>query len=235
MDLENIEILIPTYNEEKNLPITIDGLKKLGFKNITILDGLSDDNTISVAKNNNCKILVDPNKRMGFGYSIINGINKSSGKYLCIFDADGSFDPLSLLKMIKAMEDENLDFVFGSRSLGGNVSDDDTLVTKIGNYFFSKLISILFNFETSDALFLYLLGKKECFLRLNLQEKDFKICTETLIKARIYFKCKEIYSHEKKRIFGDTKVNRFVDGFYLLKNIIEMRLIKSKRDINEKK
>ena len=66
--------------------------------------------------------------------------------------------------MIKAMEDENLDFVFGSRYLGGNVSDDDTLWQKIGNYFFSKLISILFNFETSDALFLYLLGKKSVFL-----------------------------------------------------------------------
>ena len=37
--------------------------------------------------------------------------------------------------MIKAMEDENLDFVFGSRYLGGNVVDDDIFVTKIAIIF----------------------------------------------------------------------------------------------------
>lgn len=29
MNYDNIEILIPTYNEEKNIPITVEGLKKM--------------------------------------------------------------------------------------------------------------------------------------------------------------------------------------------------------------
>ena len=107
MNLNDIEILIPTFNEEKNLPITIDSLKKIGFNNLTILDALSDDETVKVAKENNCKVLVDPTRRMGFGYSIINGINSSSSKYLCIFDADGSFDPNTILLMKDILVEKN--------------------------------------------------------------------------------------------------------------------------------
>ena len=224
MNLNDIEVLIPTFNEEKNLPITIKSLKKTGLNNLTILDALSDDETVKVATENNCKVLVDPKKRMGFGYSIINGINNSSSKYLCIFDADGSFDPSTILLMKEMLIKKKLDFIFGSRYLDGNISEDDTLFTKFGNLFFTKLISLLFNFKTSDALFLYLFGKKECFIDLDLKEKDFKICTEALIKARTNFKCEEIYSHERKRMFGTTKVNRIKDGYLMLSNIISLWL-----------
>lgn len=135
MDLNDVEVLIPTFNEEKNLSITIDSLKKAGLNNLTILDALSDDETVKVAKENNCKVLVDPTKRLGFGYSIINGINNSSAKYLCIFDADGSFDPNTILLMKELLIEKKLDFIFGSRYLNGNSSDDDTLITKFGNFF----------------------------------------------------------------------------------------------------
>lgn len=222
INLQNIEILIPSYNEAKNLPHTIKSLHDHGLKNITILDAKSDDGTEEVAEKFNCKILIDPKKRMGFGYSLTNGIKKSKSKYLCIFDADGSFDPKSILEMHKLLEERNIDFVFGSRYLDGNKSDDDTFVTTIGNYFFTQIINILFNFKTSDALFLYLFGKTECFQKLNLKEKDFKICTEILIKAHTFFKCREIFSYEAPRLHGETKVNRLLDGFKILINILAM-------------
>ena len=59
MNLDDIEILIPTFNEEKNLPITINSLKELGLNNLTILDALSDDQTVRVAKEHNCKVLMN--------------------------------------------------------------------------------------------------------------------------------------------------------------------------------
>jgi len=36
--MNNIEILIPTYNEEGNIENTVSDLKKNGFNNITVLD-----------------------------------------------------------------------------------------------------------------------------------------------------------------------------------------------------
>ena len=73
----NIEILIPTFNEEGNIEKAIKDLQSKNFNFITILDAQSEDKTVEIAKNLGCKILIDPKKKMGFGYSLINGINNS--------------------------------------------------------------------------------------------------------------------------------------------------------------
>jgi len=215
-----IEILIPTYNEEGNIKNTIIELKKNGFRNITILDAQSEDNTVLIAKKLKCKIILDKRKKIGFGHSLINGFNSSKHKYCCIFDGDGSFNPKALDKMILKIKKGN-DFIFGSRYLGGNQSDDDTLITKIGNLFFTQFISLLFHFKTTDALFLYTLGETKKWRSLKLKEQDFRICTEILIKANNRFKCVEVFSKERKRKFGVSKVNKIQDGINLLINILK--------------
>ena len=112
------------------------------------------------------------------------------------------------------------DFVFGTRYLNNTKSDDDTLITKFGNFFFTKLVSILFNINTSDVLFFYVFGKKENVIKLNLQQGDFTICTELLIKSYKNFKCKEVLSKERKRLYGISKVNKIFDGVKILINIL---------------
>ena len=135
--MNNIEILIPTYNEAGNIKKTIIELNEKGFFNITILDAQSEDNTVEIASSLNCKIIIDKEKKIGFGHSLINGINSSKSEYCCIFDGDGSFNPDSISEMYNKLQSDK-DFVFCSRYLGGNVSEDDTLVTKFGNFFFYK-------------------------------------------------------------------------------------------------
>ena len=114
------------------------------------------------------------------------------------------------------------DFVFGTRYLNDTKSDDDTLITKFGNFFFTKLVNILFKIKTSDVLFFYVLGKKENVTKLNLKQRDFTICTEFLIKSYKNFKCKEILSKERKRLYGVSKINKVFDGIKILINILIM-------------
>lgn len=215
-----IEILIPTYNEEKNIKNTINELRKNGYKNITVLDGKSNDKTVKIARDLGCRVIIDKKTKMGFGYSLKRGIFLSKKKYCCIFDADGSFNPNDINLLIKNIQ-KGADFIFASRYLGGNKSDDDTFVTRLGNIFFTKLINILFNYNISDALFLFVLSETKKFKSLNLKENDFGICTEILIKAYRKYKCVEIFSKERKRRFGVSKVNKFSDGLKLFLNIFK--------------
>ena len=84
-------------------------------------------------------------------------------------------------------------------------------------FFFTKIVRMLFNINTSDVLFLYVLGKKNNIKKINLVQKDYSICSEFIIKAYKNFKCTEILSKERKRMYGKSKVNKVLAGLtYLL-------------------
>ena len=214
----NIEILIPTLNEEGNIEKVIDELKIEGYKNITLLDGNSTDQTVEIAKNKGCRIILDNTNISGFGGSLINGLNNLQHEYFCIFDGDNSFNPKAISEMLNKISN-GADFVFGTRYLDGNKSEDDTFITKLGNFFFTKLVRLLFKINTTDLLFLYVVGKRENVSKLNLKQQDFTFCTEFLIKCYRDFNCKEVLSKERKRYSGVSKVNKIFDGMKFLVNI----------------
>tara|TARA_B100000886_G_scaffold339857_1_gene306686 strand:+ start:626 stop:1330 length:705 start_codon:yes stop_codon:yes gene_type:complete len=219
IDKNNIEILIPTLNEEGNIGETIKNLKSNNYNNITIIDDNSKDDTVKISKELGCNVLKNSNlSRMGFGNSLIKAFQNSKSKYCCIFDGDNSFDPKSLDIMVDKINNKS-DFVFCSRYKDNNISEDDTLIRKFGNFFFTKLVNVLFKIGTTDVLFLYVMGKREDFLSLDLNSKDFRICTEILLKCYNNFTCTEILSIERKRKFGKSKVNAALDGFKILMNI----------------
>ena len=225
----NIEILIPTLNEEGNIEKVINELKSEGYINITLLDANSTDQTVKIAENNGCRIILDGPNISGFGGSVINGLNNLNHEYFCIFDGDNSFNPKAILEMMDKISN-GADFAFGTRYLDNNKSEDDTTITKFGNFFFTKLVRYLFKINTTDLLFLYVVGKKENVSKLNLKQQDFRFCTEFLIKCYKDFNCKEVLSQERKRYSGVSKVNKIFDGIKLLTNIFQMYF-----EYNEKK
>ena len=86
--------------------------------------------------------------------------------------------------MIDKTINENLDFVFASRYQKNSGSEDDTIVTLIGNYIFTILGKIFFKLNISDILYTYVLGKTKSAHKLKLNRKDFTLCVELPIKAR---------------------------------------------------
>ena len=81
-----------------------------------------DLETANEIKQFKCEILFQ--NRKGYGSALIEGINKIDTDYLCIFNADGSFDPVNLKQMLEKCENGR-EFVFASRySLGGKTDDD---------------------------------------------------------------------------------------------------------------
>ena len=131
--MKNLTLVIPAKNEKESLPQVLDELKKFGLETLIILEK-EDIETIDSIKNYNCKILKQTKK--GYGNALIEGINNVETKYFCIFNADGSFDPAELEKMHHLAENENFDLVFGSRYEKNAGSEDDTIVTYIGNKIF---------------------------------------------------------------------------------------------------
>ena len=114
-------------------------------------------------------------------------------------------------------------FIFDSRYLQNGGSDDDTLITFIGNKIFSFLGKLLFSLKLNDILYTFVMGKTSQFIKLNLESNDFRFCVELPIKMKIWnFKYNAIPSFEKKRMAGKKKVSAFKDGFLILIEIIKL-------------
>jgi len=221
--MHDLTLVIPAKYEATSLPIVLKELEKYNIKKIIVMPHY-DKETLDAVKNYDCSIVHQEGE--GFGRALIEGIETVQTKFLCIFNADGSFDPKYLEEMLKLLESGN-DFVFNSRYEMDGGSDDDTFLTYIGNKFFSTLCKILFKLDISDVLFTYVMGRTTAFNHLRLKNNDFTFCIELPVKAKFNkFKSTILPSYERSRISGKKKVNEFKDGFLILISIIRLFIIK---------
>lgn len=214
MDLRKLTLLIPAKYEKESLPIVLKSIENFNCKKLIVMSK-DDFETINSIEEYECDVLFQ--KQSGYGNAIIEGINNIKTEYLCIFNADGSFDHNDLEKMYSLAVYENLDFIFASRYSGKNSgSDDDSLITYIGNKIFSFLGNLLFRLKLKDILYTYVLGKTNSFKLCNLNCGDFRICVEFPINIKqLGFIYNSFSSFEKKRLFGKKKVNEIKDGFLI--------------------
>jgi len=214
----DLTLIIPAKNEKESLPKVI---KELDNKyKIKVVLQENDYETIEAIKNFNIEIIKQTGN--GFGNALIEGINKTDTEYFSIFNADGSFEPKELDFMMKKIE-EGYDFIFGSRYMRNSGSEDDTIVTYVGNKIFTLLGNIFFNLKISDILYTFVIGKTSKAQKLNLISNDFSFCVELPIKAkRQNNKLISTPSFERKRIAGEKKVNAFKDGLMILIKMIKL-------------
>ena len=217
--MKELTLVIPAKDEVECLPRVLDELKNFDCKKIIIIPE-ADLNTRNSIKNFDCKIITQ--KTGGFGSALILGIKEVETKFLCIFNADGSFDPQYLKNMYNELLN-NRDFVFNSRYENSGGSDDDTFLTLVGNKIFTFICNLLFRLNISDVLFTYVMGKTLAFKSLNLKRKDFRICIELPVLAKFKkYKFISKPSYERSRLSGRKKVNELKDGFLILLCILEL-------------
>ena len=213
--MSDLTLLIPAKFESESLPIFLEELKKYDYKKLVVLDG-SDSKTIESIKNFQ-EVEILHQKQTGFGNALIEGINYIKTDLFCIINADGSMNPSELSGMLNEINNNNQDLVFGSRYMKNAGSDDDDIVTSLGNFIFTLIGKVFFKLKISDILYTYLIGKTKLVQDLNLQSSDFTFCIELPIKAkRGNLKCTSYPCYERSRIGGKKKVNPFLDGSKIL-------------------
>ena len=217
--MNDLTLVIPAKKESETLPLVLESLKKLKIKTIISLKNDDLDTINSIIKNKYVKVYFQSGN--GYGNSLKEAINFCETKYFCIFNADGSFEQKDLFKMYNLIK--NNDFVYTTRYEKTGSSEDDTLITLIGNKIFSKLGNIFFSLKISDILYTYLMGKTQSFKKLNIESNDFRFCVKLPIKMQISnMKYKCIPSYEHKRIAGEKKVSAFKDGFLILLEMLRL-------------
>ena len=219
--MNKLTLVIPAKNESESLPKVLKELEYLKINTIVVIPN-EDNLTKQSIQKFNCKIIEEKNGK-GYGNALRTGINEVKTDYFCIFNADGSFNPIYLERMYEVLDKNNVDFIFCSRYEMNAGSDDDTFLTYVGNKIFTFLCNFLFKLKITDVLFTYVMGKSKEYKSLNLKSDDFSFCIELPIKAKFKgFKLLSLASHERSRIAGIKKVNEFKDGFLILISILRI-------------
>jgi len=185
----NLSIILPTYNEAKNIIPLIEEIRKnledkpFSYEIIVADDDSSDktwkivekyasSNTPSVISSearNLAKRSIHILRRLsdhGLARSILDGIVTSQGENILVMDSDFNHDPKMIWQMYKLLD--FYDLVVGSRFVPGGGMEDKT--RNKFSFLFNLFIRILLGTHIQDNLSGYFVIKKETLIPFATKE-----------------------------------------------------------------
>jgi glycosyltransferase involved in cell wall biosynthesis len=227
-----VSVVIPTLNEERNLPHVFAALPE-GIDEVVLVDGGSLDRTVAVARELRPDVVVVQQTRTGKGNALACGFAACTGDIIVMIDADGSTDPAEIPLFIEKLVAGD-DFVKGSRFDKGGHSHDITKLRKLGNDGLNLVVNVLFGTRFTDLCYGYNAFWRRVVPSLALPDTTlprptdgsklwgdgFEIETMINIRAAVDgLKVGEVGSIEHARIHGVTNLNTFRDGARVLRTI----------------
>ncbi|MCZ2803723.1 glycosyltransferase family 2 protein [Modestobacter sp. VKM Ac-2983] len=229
-----MSVVIPTYNEAKNLP-AVFALLPDDLHEVIVVDGRSVDDTVEVARalRSGTKIVLQ--NRRGKGNALACGFAAVTGDIVVMLDADGSADPREIGDYVDALVG-GADFAKGTRFAAGGGSADITTTRAWGNRWLNRAVNVLFGTAYTDLCYGYNAFWAHCLPVLQLDASDvgrsgklwgdgFEI--ETIINTRVAkarLAITEVPSYEFERIHGQSNLNTWRDGFRVLRALLVERV-----------
>lgn len=200
-----LSIVIPAYNEEKRLPLSMDRVvsfaeKRGGPTEIIVVNDGSRDDTANVVRRYmggalNVRLLENPGNR-GKGYAVRHGALRASHDWVLITDADLSTPIEDVEKLITATRVHNADVAFGSRALDRKlVAVHQSAAREISGRVFNLAVRMMTQLPYSDTQCGFKLYSREAAqLIFSMQRLDgFGFDVEDLyIAKRLGFRAKEV-------------------------------------------
>jgi len=157
MQLPKLSIVIPAYNEEKNIYQTIDNIVRChedldyDYELIVVIDGATDRTEQEARKYRSKKVKVlSYTKNHGKGYALKYGTARVSGDIVTFTDAGGDFDPKQFDKFIKVLEAFDADMVIGSKRHPAS-RVNYPLKRRIFSWIYHKMIDLFFGLRVTDT------------------------------------------------------------------------------------
>ncbi len=210
-------LAILALNEIEAIQVVVPQIQRDWVDEIIVVDGGSTDGTIEWCEAHGLRVLRQ--RRRGYGAGMREVIEIAEGDVVMEFMADGNCDPAAIPRLIEKIS-EGYDLVIGSRYTDGARSFDDTLVTRFGNWCFTRMINILFGGSFTDAMMGFRAYRIAAFKTMQIDEDGLTFPTQGSIEFTKYgYKVAEVGASEPKRIGGVRKAHNFRTGLALLKMI----------------
>jgi len=226
-----ISIIVPTYNEAKNITDLVVRIKNSlpGKYEIIVVDDGSPDGTGRVAEDLAREYpikVIHREGKMGLASAVLDGFKIASGDLLGVIDSDLSHPPEIIPLLLKEMEKQNADIIIASRFAKGGGTDNWPKIRLFATNV--AMLSVRLLTSVKDPMSGFFIFKKSVIEDTKLIPRGFKILLEILVKGH-YTKAIEFPFVFKDRIHGKSKIDlkvyteftaQLIDlYFYKLKNL----------------
>lgn len=210
-----VSLIIPMYNEEDNVLITLNEVKKVlesyqSYQILAVDDG-SSDQTLALleeyaSENPELVVLKHP-VNMGMGRALRTGFEKAKGDVIITLDADLSYDPKYITELIKELHENHLDVVIGSQYMDGGETEDIPFIRLFVSKMANRIVGYALDKNISTVTGILRAYRKEVIDSIEIEATGTEINPEILSKAiALRFEVKEVPVKLKGRKLGESKV-----------------------------
>lgn len=182
--MSSVAVVMPALNEQeaiiqllKEMPEKVRGLNV----EIYVIDGGSSDGTKEVVENSDAT-LINQSYRGGKGSAMREGLEKINSEIYVFMDADMTYPPEEMDKLVKPIEEGEADHVIGSR-----LAENQEGAFMYRNFYANKMLGWLYrkltDSEIQDFLTGYRAVSSELVEKLELNSTGFEIETEITFKT----------------------------------------------------
>jgi len=212
-------VILPTYNERKNLPVIVFLINDTFTKNnidyeVIIVDDGSPDGTANIAKQLQKAfpgriILKERTGKLGLGTAYVHGLQFATGNFVVIMDADFSHHPKFIPEMIRVQATKDYDIVTGTRYRGNSGVYGWDLKRKLTSKGANILADTLLQPGVSDLTGSFRLYKKHMLQDVisKVQSSGYVFQMELIVLARsMGYSIAEVPITFVDRVYGESKL-----------------------------
>jgi ubiquinone/menaquinone biosynthesis C-methylase UbiE len=228
--LPSVSVICPCRNERGNIRDAIYRTPVLGEKcELIFVDGNSTDGTreeiqllMREYRGPLSLSLIDQGAGKGKGDAVRKGFSAAKNDVLMILDSDLTVPPEDLSKFYRALITGKGEFINGVRLVYPMEGEAMRLLNLLGNKFFSAALSWLLEQPIKDSLCGTKVLYRADYERIAANRKffgdfdpfgDFDLLFGA---ARLSLKIVDLPVRYRARTYGETKINRFDNGWMLL-------------------
>ncbi|MDZ7745553.1 MAG: S-layer glycoprotein N-glycosyltransferase AglJ [Halobacteriales archaeon] len=212
MDSAEVCVLLPAMNEAETVGAVVADFRDVGFDEILVVDGGSEDDTRARARAAGARVVEQ--RGHGKGQAIRQAVNEEIRRPVVLMaDADGTYDPADAEQMLDPIQAGRADHVIGNRF--ANLEPDAmTRLNRLGNRLANRVFSVIHGERLGDILSGYRAFTRQSFQRYTLSADGFGIETELSVEAVKHGTTVEVVpiTYRTRPAGSETNLHPIADG-----------------------